>query len=58
MVGVVVGLKYDKKGKVTQIRTMEGNVGDKVTDKGWRKIGNLFGRGFKASGFVSPVNGG
>ncbi|GAA4634418.1 hypothetical protein GCM10023196_075870 [Actinoallomurus vinaceus] len=57
-VGVVVGLKYNKKGKVVQVRTVEGNVGDQVTDKKWRKIGNLTGRGFKASGFVSPVAGG
>jgi hypothetical protein len=57
-IGVVVGLKYDKHAKVTQVRTVEGNVGDKVTDRGWRKVGSLFGRGYKASGFVSPVVGG
>jgi hypothetical protein len=57
-IGLVVGLKYDKHAKVTQVRTVEGNVGDKVTDRGWRKVGSLYGRGYKASGFVSPVVGG
>ncbi|MCO6010824.1 hypothetical protein NE236_38285 [Actinoallomurus purpureus] len=56
-IGVVVGVKY-QNGKVVQVRTVEGNVGDKVTDKKWRKIGSLYGRGYKASGFVSPVVGG
>ena len=53
-IGVVVGVKYDKKKRATWVMTVEGNVGDKVTNKGWRKIGNLTGRGYKASGFVSP----
>jgi hypothetical protein len=54
-VGVVVGVKYGANNKVTQVRTVEGNVSDKVSDLGWRKIGELTGRGHKASGFVSPV---
>jgi hypothetical protein len=57
-IGVVVGVKYSKTtGKITYVRTVEGNVGDKVTDKGWRKVGSLYGRGFKASGYVAPVPG-
>ena len=53
-VGIVVGVKYDKNHKATQVRTVEGNVGDKVTDTGWRKITALTGGGAKATGFVSP----
>ncbi|WP_163504873.1 C40 family peptidase [Fodinicola acaciae] len=54
-VGVVVGVKYDSHGNVSQVRTVEGNFGDKVTDRGWRKIGSMSGGGAKATGFVSPV---
>ncbi|WP_433272148.1 CHAP domain-containing protein [Actinosynnema sp. CS-041913] len=54
-VGVVVDVKRDPKTlKVTHVRTVEGNVGNKVTDLKWRKITALTGRGVKASGFVSP----
>jgi hypothetical protein len=53
-VGIVVDVKYSRKGKVTHIRTVEGNFGDKVTDRGWRKITQLTGNGQPATGFVSP----
>lgn len=59
-VGVVVAVKYDRKGKATHVKTVEGNIGDNVkspTYNGstWRPINQLTGRGKKASGFVSPV---
>lgn len=53
-VGIVVDVRRDKKGNVSHVRTVEGNVADKVTDTGWRKITALTGSGKKASGFVSP----
>ena len=53
-VGIVVDVKYGRSGRVTQIRTVEGNFGDKVTDRGWRKITQLTGNGQPATGFVSP----
>lgn len=54
-VGLVVAVKKDKAGKVTHVRTVEGNYSDKVADRGWRKIGSMSGGGAKATGFVSPV---
>lgn len=57
-IGVVVDVKYDRNGKVTKVRTVEGNSGnssDRVTDLGWRKITELTGNGHPASGFVSPI---
>lgn len=54
-VGVVVDVRRDARGRATDVRTVEGNVGDKVTDLKWRKITQLSGRGKRATGFVSPV---
>ncbi|TDB74166.1 hypothetical protein [Micromonospora sp. KC721] len=54
-IGVVVAVKKDSRGRVTHVKTVEGNAGDKVTSFTWRKIGSLSARGAKASGFVSPV---
>lgn len=54
-VGIVVDVKYDRDGKVTHVRTVEGNISDKVTDLGWRQITELTGNGLKATGFVSPI---
>jgi hypothetical protein len=54
-VGVVVGVRYGANNQVTHVRTVEGNVSDQVSDLGWRKIGELTGRGQRATGFVSPV---
>jgi len=54
-VGIVVDVKYGRNGKVTHIRTVEGNFRDKVTDRGWRKITQLSGNGQPATGFVSPI---
>lgn len=54
-VGVVVGVKHNRNGKATHVRTVEGNVADKVTDLGWRKITELTGGGRQATGFVSPI---
>lgn len=51
----MVGVKYDSHANVAWVRTVEGNFGDKVTDRGWRKIGSMTGGGAKATGFVSPV---
>ena len=58
-VGVVVDVKFDPRTqKVTHVLTVEGNLGDKVTRTGWRKITNLTvnraGSKLEASGFVSP----
>ncbi|XVV04932.1 hypothetical protein ACQPW3_05885 [Actinosynnema sp. CA-248983] len=53
-IGIVVEVKH-KDGKPTHVKTIEGNLGDKVKAMPWRKITDLTGRGFKASGFVSPV---
>lgn len=55
-VGVVVDVRYNRNGKATKVRTVEGNVSDKVTDPGWRKITDLtaYSGTVKASGFVSP----
>lgn len=57
-VALVVDVKFDKKGKATHVKTVEGNVGQKVTyfDK-WRKISDIRGGEGKrkVSGFVSPV---
>jgi hypothetical protein len=55
-IGVVVDVKYNRHGKAVKVRTVEGNVSDKVSDLGWRKIADLTARGgaVKASGFVSP----
>jgi hypothetical protein len=54
-VGVVVEVRKGSDGKVTQVRSVEGNFGDKVTDRGWRAIGSLTGGGASATGFASPV---
>jgi hypothetical protein len=54
-VGIVVAVKKNSAGKVTQVRTVEGNLSDMVKDTGWRNIGSLTGGGERATGFVSPV---
>ncbi|XVV05606.1 CHAP domain-containing protein [Actinosynnema sp. CA-248983] len=55
-VGVVVEVAYDRTGRhATHIRTVEGNVSDRVVYTKWRKISDLAGgAGLKVSGFVSP----
>ena len=54
-VGIVVAVRKNSAGKVTQVRTVEGNLSDMVKDTGWRNIGSLTGGGERATGFVSPV---
>jgi len=55
-IGVVVDVKYNRRGKATHIRTVEGNLSNhQVGDLGWRKLSELTGNGQKASGFVSPT---
>lgn len=53
-VGVVIGV-WNVRGRAVAVRTVEGNLDDKVTDTGWRNITQLKGRGLEATGFVSPV---
>ncbi|RKT53319.1 CHAP domain-containing protein [Saccharothrix australiensis] len=55
-VGVVVEVNYDRTGrKATHVRTVEGNVSDRVVYTKWRKLSDLnAGAGLKVSGFVSP----
>ncbi|CCH28981.1 CHAP domain-containing protein [Actinosynnema sp. NPDC047251] len=55
-VGIVVEVSYDATGqKATHVRTVEGNVSDKVVYSKWRRLSDLnAGPGLKASGFVSP----
>ncbi|GAA1348004.1 CHAP domain-containing protein [Saccharothrix algeriensis] len=55
-VGVVVEVAYDRTGRhATHVRTVEGNVGDRVVYTKWRKLSELnAGTGLKVSGFVSP----
>jgi hypothetical protein len=54
-VGVVIDVRINAKGRATAVRTVEGNVRDRVVDTGWRSINALTGRNLRASGFVSPV---
>jgi hypothetical protein len=54
-VGIVVDVRKDSAGKVTKVRSVEGNLSDMVKDTGWRNIGSLTGGGESATGFVSPV---
>ena len=54
-VGIVVDVRKNSAGKVTKIRSVEGNLSDMVKDTWWRNIGDLSGGGKKATGFVSPV---
>ena len=54
-IGLVVDVKYNRHGRVTHIRTVEGNIADQVSDLGWRKLSELTGNGQRASGFVSPT---
>lgn len=53
-IGVVVGVRKDDRGAVTQVQTVEGNVGGAVVRTGWRKLAELTGRGLKAHGVASP----
>ncbi|MBW4721634.1 CHAP domain-containing protein [Saccharothrix obliqua] len=55
-VGVVVEVNYDRTGlKATHVRTVEGNVSDRVVYSKWRKLSDLnAGPGLRATGFVSP----
>jgi len=54
-VGVVTDVRNDASGRATSVRTVEGNLSNKVTDTGWRSINSLTGGGARATGFVSPV---
>jgi hypothetical protein len=54
-VGVVVDVRYSSSGRATSVRTVEGNLSNKVTNTGWRSITRLTGGGYAATGFVSPV---
>ncbi|EXG81870.1 CHAP domain-containing protein [Cryptosporangium arvum] len=54
-VGIVVGVRYGQDGRVRQVRTVEGNLRDQVTDTRWRDITRLGGGGTVATGFVSPI---
>lgn len=54
-VGIVVDVRNDASGRATSVRTVEGNLSNKVKDTGWRSITGLTGGGRAATGFVSPV---
>lgn len=58
-IGVIVEIRYYKGKK--QVRTVEGNVGDKVVKKPWRYVTKLYGgqgpngKPLHADGFVSAT---